>query len=62
MKNSGFNKNNVKGGKIMEQMSKLIRVYKPRKARFIGLAAAGSVIAAVGLFVLWAAYAVSGGG
>jgi hypothetical protein len=52
----------LRGGMIMEQMGKLIGIYKPRKARFIGLAAAGSVIAAVGLFVLWAAYAVSGGG
>jgi hypothetical protein len=43
-------------------MGKLNKIYKPRKARFIGMAMAGSVIAAVGLFVLWAAYAVSGGG
>lgn len=43
-------------------MGKLIRIYKPRKAQFIGLTVVGSVIAAVGLFVLWAAYTVSGGG
>jgi hypothetical protein len=43
-------------------MGELIKIYKPRRARFVGMAVAGGVIVAVGLFVLWAASLVAGGG